>query len=114
MAVGVYPQSTERIVMQADLEALTYVKRAIKAATVELQSEVAHLTRERDAAREELAKALEQLDKALKATEKLVWVTRERDEARAALAAERKGQRAAAIPAQMYDEGRAAGDLLRR
>ena len=82
MAVGVYPQSTERIVMQADLEALTYVQQAIKAATAALEQEVA-------------------------------WLTKERDEARAALAAERNRQRDAAIPAHMYDEGRTAGDLLR-
>ena len=82
MAVGVYPPSTERIVMQADLEAMGHVERAVKARTAVLESEVEH-------------------------------PTKERDEARAALAAERSRQRDNAIPAQMYDEGRAAGDLLR-
>ena len=80
--LGSYPQSTERIVMQADLEAMTYVQRSIKAATAALEQEVA-------------------------------WLTKERDEARAALAAERSRQRDNAIPAHMFDEGRAAGDLLR-
>ena len=82
MAVGVYPQSTERMVMQADLEAMGHVERAVKARTADLEAEVA-------------------------------WLTKERDEARAALAAERSRQRAAAIPAHLYDDGRAAGDLLR-